>query len=412
MRVLSVFGTRPEAVKMAPVVQQLGRTPGIEARTCVTAQHRQMLDQVLNLFDIRPEYDLDLMRQDQSLAELSAAIFTHLDAVLTDFQPDWILAQGDTTTVAMTALLAYYRRVRFGHVEAGLRTHDKWQPFPEEINRRVAGVIADLHFAPTEQARQNLLREGIQPETILVTGNPVIDALKVVAGQPPPPEVIELLARRGVGLDSCKSDSWESDSQESDSRQSNSHGAGYQTTRPKTMRQKTMRLILVTAHRRENFGRPLENICHALAKLAARGDVEIVYPVHLNPHVQEPVNRILGNVPHVTLLPPLDYLPLVHLEKRATLILTDSGGIQEEAPAFGVPVLVLREVTERPEGVEAGVLKLVGTDTNRIVREATRLLDEPLAYAEMARAVNPFGDGHAAQRIVTALVSFACVKDL
>ncbi len=402
VRVLSVFGTRPEAVKMAPVVQQLAHTAGIEARTCVTAQHRQMLDQVLNLFDIRPEYDLDLMRQDQSLAELSAAIFTHLDAVLTDFQPDWILAQGDTTTVAMTALLAYYRRIRFGHVEAGLRTHDKWQPFPEEINRRVAGVIADLHFAPTEQARQNLLREGIPPEAILVTGNPVIDALKVVASQPPPPQVIKLLARRGVELDG----------RESDSRQSNSHAAGYQITRPKSIRPKTMRLILVTAHRRENFGQPLENICHALAKLAARGDVEIVYPVHLNPHVQEPVKRILGNIPHVNLLPPLDYLPLVHLEKRATLILTDSGGIQEEAPAFGVPVLVLREVTERPEGVQAGVLKLVGTDSDRIVREATRLLDDPSAYAEMARAINPFGDGHAAQRIVTALVSFVSVKDL
>ncbi|GAB4503026.1 MAG: UDP-N-acetylglucosamine 2-epimerase (non-hydrolyzing) [Anaerolineales bacterium] len=393
MKVLSVFGTRPEAVKMAPVVHQLTRTPGIEARTCVTAQHRQMLDQVLNLFDIRPEYDLDLMRQDQSLAEISAAIFTHLDTVLTDFQPDWVLAQGDTTTVAITALLAYYRGIRFGHVEAGLRTHDKWQPFPEEINRRVASVVADLHFAPTQLARQNLLQEGIPQEAIVVTGNPVIDALNVIVQKPIPKEIIKLLDRLGVKTNSRQ---FESDHAE----------------RLTSIRPKTMRLILVTAHRRENFGRPLENICYALAKLASRGDVEIIYPVHLNPHVQEPVRRILGDTPHVTLLPPLDYLPLVHLEKRAALILTDSGGIQEEAPAFGVPVLVLREVTERPEGVTAGVLKLVGTDTDRIVHETTRLLDDPSAHAQMARAVNPFGDGHAAQRIVDALTSFAAVNGL
>ncbi len=394
MKVLSVFGTRPEAVKMAPVVQRLARTPGVEARICVTAQHREMLDQVLSLFDIRPDYDLDLMRPDQSLAELSAAIFTHLDAVLADFQPDWILAQGDTTTVAITSLLAYYRRIHFGHVEAGLRTHDKWQPFPEEINRRVAGVIADLHFAPTEQARQNLLREGVPDDIIQVTGNPVIDALNVVAGQPPPQEVTHLLEKLGV----------ESDSHAADGHSSKMPNAPTFETPPPP----TRRLVLVTAHRRENFGQPLENICHALAQLAARGDVEIIYPVHLNPHVQEPVKRILGNTAHITLLPPLDYLPLVHLEKRATLILTDSGGIQEEAPAFGVPVLVLREVTERPEGVTAGVLRLVGTDTARIISEATRLLDDPIAHACMAKAVNPFGDGHAAQRIAQALISFSC----
>ncbi len=395
MKVLSVFGTRPEAVKMAPVVQQLSRTPGVEARTCVTAQHREMLDQVLSLFDIRPDYDLDLMRPDQSLAELSAAIFTRLDAVLADFQPHWILAQGDTTTVAITSLLAYYRRIHFGHVEAGLRTYDKWQPFPEEINRRVAGVIADLHFAPTEQARQNLLREGVPDDIIQVTGNPVIDALNVVAGQPPPQEITHLLAKLRI----------ESNRVESDSRRENCSPA---PKRQAVNKPAARRLVLVTAHRRENFGQPLENICHALAQLAARGDVEIIYPVHLNPHVQEPVKRILGHTAHITLLPPLDYLPLVHLEKRATLILTDSGGIQEEAPAFGVPVLVLREVTERPEGVTAGVLKLVGTDTARIVSEATRLLDDPIAHARMAKAVNPFGDGHAAQRIVQALTSFSC----
>lgn len=359
---------------MAPVVQQLALTPGIDSCTCVTAQHREMLDQVLNLFAIRPEYDLDLMREDQTLADLSASIFTHLDPVLSDFKPDWVLAQGDTTTVAITSLLTYYRRIQFGHVEAGLRTHDKWQPYPEEINRRIAGVVADLHFAPTEQARQNLLREGVPGEAIAVTGNPVIDALQVVAQQPAPREIQNLLESLHIA--------------------------------PSVGRD-ARRLVLVTAHRRENFGQPLENICLALKELAARGDIEIVYPVHLNPHVQQPVRRILGKTPHVTLLPPLDYLPLVHLEKRSALILTDSGGIQEEAPAFGVPVLVLREVTERPEGIAAGVLKLVGTDENHILQEAMRLLDDPSAHAAMAKAVNPFGDGKAAQRIVQALTSFS-----
>lgn len=393
MKILSVFGTRPEAVKMAPIVRQLAGTKGIESRVCVTAQHRQMLDQVLDLFEIQPNYDLDLMRDDQTLADLSASIFTHLDPVLTDFQPDWILAQGDTTTVAITSLLAYYRRVRFGHVEAGLRTRDKWQPFPEEINRRVAGVIADLHFAPTDWARQNLLREGIDDSIIKVTGNPVIDALNVVKQQPEPEEVTRLLkqlnlptviARRAL----------------SPTKQSQAS----EEIASLLARNDEKSLILVTAHRRENFGKPLENICEALRQLASRGDVEIVYPVHLNPNVQEPVHRLLGGVAHITLLPPLDYLPLVHLMKRAKLILTDSGGIQEEAPAFGVPALVLRDVTERPEGVAAGVLKLVGTATSQIVQEANRLLDDASAHSEMARASNPYGDGQAARRIVEALL--------
>jgi UDP-N-acetylglucosamine 2-epimerase (non-hydrolysing) len=365
VKILSVFGTRPEAVKMAPIVKLLSHTSGIEAQVCVTAQHRQMLDQVLKLFDITPDYDLDLMRPDQSLAELSAAIFTHLDPVFADFKPDWVLAQGDTTTVAIASLLAYYRRIKFGHVEAGLRTHDKWQPFPEEVNRRIAGVTADLHFAPTEWSRQNLLREGISDEIIRVTGNPVIDALRFASTQPEPQEIDQLI----------------------------------------TAKLKTKKLLLVTAHRRENFGQPLENICHALLELANRGDVEIVYPVHLNPNVQEPVNRLLSGVEHVTLLPPLDYLPLVHLMKRATLILTDSGGIQEEAPAFGIPTLVLRDVTERPEGVEAGMLKLVGTETHSIIRQAQCLLEDESAYTEMSKAVNPYGDGHAAEKIVETLLS-------
>ncbi len=354
---------------MAPVVRELHATTGVDSRVCVTAQLRQMLDQVLNLFQIQPDYDLNLMREDQGLAELSAAICTHLDPVFADFQPDWVLVQGDTTTVAIAALLAYYRRIRVGHVEAGLRTFDKWQPFPEEINRRVAGVTADLHFAPTEWTRNNLLREGVDEKSIVVTGNPVIDALQFVAQQPEPQTVRDLIERLGVG-------------------------------------ERGRRLVLVTAHRRESFGKPLEAVCEALRQLAARGDVEIVYPVHLNPNVQEPVYRLLGEVPHITLLPPLDYLPLVHLMKRADLILTDSGGIQEEAPAFGVPVLVLREVTERPEGVEAGTVKVAGTNTARILEEASCLLDDPAAYARMAQAANPYGDGHAAGKIVQALLHY------
>ncbi|MBI3162859.1 MAG: UDP-N-acetylglucosamine 2-epimerase (non-hydrolyzing) [Chloroflexi bacterium] len=387
MKILSVFGTRPEAVKMAPIVRLLAHTAGVESRVCVTAQHRQMLDQVLSLFEIQTNYDLDLMRENQSLAQLSASIFTHLDPVLTDFKPDWILSQGDTTTVAITSMLAYYHRIKFGHVEAGLRTHDKWQPFPEEINRRIAGITADMHFAPTEWSKNNLLREGIDESTIKVTGNTVIDALQYVSKQSEPEEVSELTGRllHHAGLDTG--------------------GKSVRPARPAATRNDGMRLILVTAHRRENFGRPMEEICQALLELARRGDVEIVYPVHLNPNVQEPVNRLLKGVDHITLLPPLDYLPLVHLMKHASLILTDSGGIQEEAPAFGIPTLVLRDVTERPEGVQAGTLKLVGTETGVIVREAKRLLDDDSAYAEMARAANPYGDGHAAEKIIQALLN-------
>lgn len=368
MKILSVFGTRPEAVKMAPIVRLLQHAPGVEAKVCVTAQHRQMLDQVMNLFNIQADYDLNLMRDNQSLSQLSAAIFTHLDPVLADFKPDWILAQGDTTTVAITSLLSYYHRIQFGHVEAGLRTHDKWQPFPEEINRRIAGVTADLHFAPTDWSRQNLLNEGVDDSMIKVTGNTVIDALQHVALQAEPEEVSALVQKL-----------FPPDSQR--------------------------RLLLVTAHRRENFGQPLEDICNALIELAETEEVEIVYPVHLNPNVQEPVNRLLKDRDHITLLPPLDYLPLVHLMKHAALILTDSGGIQEEAPAFGIPTLVLRDVTERPEGVAAGTLKLVGTDSQRIVTESRHLLQDPSAYAAMSKAANPYGDGHSAEKIVQSLMA-------
>lgn len=371
IKVLSVFGTRPEAIKIAPIVRLLTQTPGVESRVCVTAQHRQMLDQVLALFQIQPDYDLDLMRDNQSLAEISASIFTHLDPVLTDFNPDWVLVVGDTATVVTTSLLAYYRRIKVGHIEAGLRTHNKWHPFPEELNRRIATVIADLHFAPTEWSKANLLREGIDEKNIVITGNPVIDAMNFVVKQEEPQEITALVERLGAG------------------------------------RLGTKRLILVTAHRRENFGKPFENICRAIKELATREDVEIVYPVHLNPNVQEPVHRILKGLARVTLLPPLDYRPMVHLMKHARLLITDSGGLQEEAPSLGIPVLVLRETTERPEGIEAGTLKLVGTETSQIVREAQRLLDDPIAHANMAKAVNPYGDGHAAERIIHALMNLS-----
>ena len=367
LRVLSIFGTRPEAVKMAPVVERLMATPGIESSVCVTAQHRQMLDQVLDLFDIQPDYDLDIMQPDQALSDLTAALFTGLDPVLQDAQPDWILVQGDTTTVMAAALLAYYHRVRVGHVEAGLRTGDKWQPFPEEINRRIAGAVADLHFAPTPQARENLLGEGVPSERVIVTGNPVIDALQTIAARP-----YEFEGGPLAGIP------W------------------------------NQKVIIVTAHRRENFGQPLANIFSAIRRIAENyaDQIHFVYPVHLNPNVHRPAHRSLGGIANITLLDPLDYLPMVHLMKRAYLVLTDSGGIQEEAPAFGVPVLVMRWLTERPEAVEAGTAHLVGTDPERIVTEARRLLEDEGAYAVMAQAINPFGDGHASERIVQALLEY------
>ena len=372
LRVLSIFGTRPEAVKMAPVVQALAAEKNIEARVCVTAQHREMLDQVLSLFQIKPDIDLNLMRPNQSLAELTAQILENLDPVLADEHPDWVLVQGDTTTVMAASLAAFYRGVLVGHVEAGLRTGDKRQPFPEEINRRIAGVTADLHFAPTQLSRDNLLREGVNEDHILVTGNPAIDALQQISGMPVPVEVTRYLQQAGIA-------------------------------------QGRRRLVLITAHRRENFGEPLENVCLAIRQLADHYGDELclAYPVHLNPNISEPVKRLLGNTPGVELLPPLEYLSLVHLMKASTLILTDSGGIQEEATGLGKPALVLREKTERPEGVQAGVLKLVGTDPERIVTETRHLLDDGSAYDAMAHAENPFGDGHAAERIVQGLLNYS-----
>lgn len=366
LKVLSVFGTRPEAVKMAPVVQRLAATPGIESFVCVTAQHRQMLDQVVNLFQMKVDYDLDLMRDDQSLAELTAAVFTNLDPVFREARPDWILIQGDTTTVMAAALLGYFHRIQIGHVEAGLRTSDKWQPFPEEINRRVAGVVADLHFAPTKWAMQNLLDEGVDAASVLVTGNPVIDSLLQVVERP-----FDLYAGPLKGI------------------------------------HEERRIILVTAHRRENFGEPMVRIFTALSQIAEEyvDECTLVYPVHLNPNVRVPAYEMLGDIPNIILIDPVDYLPMVHLMKKAHLVLTDSGGLQEEAPALGTPVLVLREVTERPEAIEAGTARLVGTNQERIVEQTRLLLDDPDEYSLMAKAVNPYGDGHAAERIVEALLS-------
>jgi UDP-N-acetylglucosamine 2-epimerase (non-hydrolysing) len=330
-----------------------------------------MLDQVLSLFKITPDYDLNLMRPNQTLSGLTAEILNHIDPVLAEVAPDWILVQGDTTTVMAAALAAFYRGIKVGHVEAGLRTGDKRQPFPEEINRRIAGTLADLHFAPTELSRQNLLREGVDPRRIAVTGNTDIDALLQITKMDEPAEVRNWLKDWKIGE------------------------AG-------------RRLVLVTAHRREAFGAPIESICKGLKALAEHfgESLQFVYPVHLNPNIQEPVYRLLGDVPNIHLLPPLDYLPLVHLLKQAAIVLTDSGGIQEEATGLGKPTLVLREKTERPEGVDAGVLKLVGTDEQRIFSEARRLLDDEQAYAQMAHAANPFGDGHAAEKIVQALLEY------
>lgn len=379
LKVLSVFGTRPEAVKMAPVIQALTAAPAVKGYVCVTAQHRQMLDQVLSLFNIVPDYDLDLMQPDQSLAQLTANILHGLDPVLKNLKPDWVLVQGDTTTVMAASLLAFYHGIRVGHIEAGLRTGDKYQPFPEEINRRLTSVVADLHFAPTRMNRRNLLREGVPPGQILVTGNPVVDALQHITAIEPPPEVISWLAKWGVLPRRAARDGLEG-----------------------------RQLVLVTAHRRENFGEPLEEICRALRALAEvfAERICIVYPVHLNPNVQRPVHQILDGVKNIVLLPPLDYLPLVHLMRGARLVLTDSGGIQEEATALGVPTLVLRRVTERPEGIEAGVLKLVGTDSQNIFNEARALLEDVQKYRQMAQARNPFGDGRAAGRVVQALLDY------
>jgi UDP-N-acetylglucosamine 2-epimerase (non-hydrolysing) len=366
LTVLNIIGTRPEAIKMAPVVQQLDAHPAqVRSIICSVGQHKEMLDQVLQLFQIKPDFDLQLMQPDQTLSQLSARLFTGLDEVVRKVKPDWILAQGDTTSVFVASMVAFYNRVAFGHVEAGLRSGDKQRPFPEEINRRIADTVADLHFAPTENARRVLIAEGCSPEAVFMTGNTVIDALHSIA-----------------------------------SREYDWHSG------PLAGLPLGKRLVVITAHRRESFGQPFRELCLAIRELALKfsDDVQFVYPVHLNPNVRRPVRELLSGLPNVSLIEPLDYLSMVHLLKHSTLILTDSGGIQEEAPGLRVPVLVMRDTTERPEGVEAGVVRLVGTKRSRIVAEAETLLCDPIAHAAMTTGVNPYGDGHAASRIVSILL--------
>lgn len=370
-KILSVFGTRPEAIKMAPVVKLLEQAGDMESRVCVTGQHREMLDQVLQLFAIEPDYDLNLMRSGQSLVDITNGVLSGLDEVLGAYRPDLVLVHGDTTTTFVASLASYYRQVAVGHVEAGLRTGNIYSPWPEELNRKLTGSIARLHFAPTAQARDNLVAENIDPDNILVTGNTVIDALKHAVGLLEDDQPLMSQFANRFGLDPAK------------------------------------RMVLVTGHRRESFGSGFQRICDALSGLAERQDLEIVYPVHLNPNVRAPVTERLAHLSNVHLIEPVEYLPFVYLMSKSALILTDSGGVQEEAPSLGKPVLVMRDTTERPEALAAGTVKLVGTDASQIMREAFQLLDDTQAYERMSVAHNPYGDGLAASRIVEAIRQFA-----
>lgn len=371
-KVLVAFGTRPEAIKMAPVISALQAHPAVEPLVAVTAQHRQMLDQVLALFGIVPDVDLDIMQPGQTLPDITSRILQQMTPALASLRPDLVLVHGDTSTTLATALASFYARIPVGHVEAGLRTGDMSAPWPEEMNRRLTAPLCTVHFAPTPSSRSNLLREGIPDDEIHITGNTVIDAL------------LQVDARL-----------------RSDQPLRNGMLERFPFLDP------TRRLILVTGHRRENFGDGFERICRALAALAARGDAQIVYPVHLNPNVQEPVRQHLSDLANVHLIEPQDYLPFVFLMQQAHIILTDSGGVQEEAPSLGKPVLVMRDKTERPEAVDAGTVRLVGTDDSRIVAEASRLLDNPAAYRRMSEAHNPYGDGNASARIVAAIERMA-----
>ena len=368
-RILTIFGTRPEAIKLFPLVHALGADSRFDSRVCVSAQHRGMLDQVLAIAGIRPDHDLDLMRPDQSLDALTAALLTGLGAVMDEEKPDWVVVQGDTATAMTGALAAYYRKIPVCHVEAGLRSGNIHHPWPEEVNRKVIGTIAALHCAPTETAAEALRRENVDAATVHVTGNTVIDALHWITAR------IAAEPQLASGL------------------------AGLET------RFAGKRIVGVTSHRRESFGEGMQGIASAIRRLAARGDVAVIFPVHLNPHVREVMNAELAGLDNVALIEPLDYPHFARLLDLAHLMLTDSGGVQEEAPALGKPVLVMRETTERPEGVAAGTAKLVGTDASRIVAEAERLLDDEGAYAAMARAHNPFGDGKSAGRIAELLAA-------
>ncbi|CRM10086.1 MULTISPECIES: non-hydrolyzing UDP-N-acetylglucosamine 2-epimerase [Pseudomonas] len=372
LKTLSIFGTRPEAIKMAPMVINLANDDRFHSRVCVTAQHREMLDQVLELFGLVPDYDLNIMKPDQNLTDVTTAIIQGLQAVLEDFKPDVILVHGDTATTFAASLAAYYQQIPVAHIEAGLRTHNLYSPWPEEGNRRLTGSLASMHFAPTQTSRQNLINEGVAAECIHVTGNTVIDALL---------SVVEKLHAPTSPLRS-------------------------RLDRQFAFLPQDQRMVLVTGHRRENFGEGLERICQALAETAAHFPaVTFVYAVHLNPNVQEPVRRRLASISNVHLIEPLDYLPFVYLMTRAYLILTDSGGIQEEAPALGKPVLVMRDTTERPEAVDAGTARLVGTEIASITHHLRELLSDEAAYREMSNAHNPYGDGRACTRIREVLIA-------
>ena len=369
MKTLCVFGTRPEAIKMAPLVLALAADQRFHAKVAVTGQHREMLDQVLNLFSIKPDFDLNIMKPGQDLTDITTAILQGFKQVFAQFKPDVVLVHGDTATTFATSMAAYYHQIPVAHVEAGLRTGNLYSPWPEEGNRKLTGALAQLHFAPTENSRSNLQAEGVGARNIVVTGNTVIDALL---------DVVKRLE------------------QDAELRA--------QAAAPTAFLDFSRRVVLVTGHRRESFGGGFERICQALTEVARRyPDVDIVYPVHLNPNVREPVNRLLAGITNIHLIPPLDYLPFVYLMSRAHIILTDSGGIQEEAPSLGKPVLVMRDTTERPEAVSAGTVKLVGTDATTIVNELSELLDNADAYKAMSYAHNPYGDGKASQRILEAL---------
>lgn len=369
-KVLLVFGTRPEAIKMAPLALKLQQnTQEFETKVCVTGQHRQMLDQVLELFDLKPDFDLNLMKPGQTLSEVTSGVLKGLEQVFEQWIPDIILVHGDTATTFAASLAGYYHKIKIGHVEAGLRTGDLYSPWPEEANRKLTGVLANYHFAPTDSSYQNLIKENVKPETIIITGNTVIDALLQVKDKVEKNQIlIDKFEQKFNFLDKSK------------------------------------KLVLVTGHRRENFGQGFLNICAALANLAKRySDIQIVYPVHLNPNVQKPVNELLSGIDNIFLIDPQDYLPFVYLMNRSYLILTDSGGIQEEAPSLGKPVLVMRDTTERPEAVEAGTVRLVGTDVNTIETAVSELLEDTSLYNAMADAYNPYGDGTACQQIIDFL---------
>ncbi|GAX86850.1 UDP-N-acetylglucosamine 2-epimerase (non-hydrolysing) [Lebetimonas natsushimae] len=368
MKILTVFGTRPEAIKMAPLVKTLEKEKSIDLKICVTAQHREMLDQVLNFFEIKPDYDLNIMKIGQDLYDITSNVLLKMREVLEDFKPDIVLVHGDTTTTFAASLAAFYQKIKIGHVEAGLRTYNLYSPWPEEANRELTGILANYHFAPTHNVKENLLREGKNPKNIIVTGNTVIDALflaveKIEKNERLKDEIIRNIKKQ-YPLNEMK------------------------------------KIILVTGHRRENFGEGFLNICEALKEIAINNpEIDIVYPVHLNPNVQKPVKEILSNIKNVYLIKPLNYPEFVYLMKKSYFIITDSGGIQEEAPSLGKPVLVMRDTTERPEAVKAGTVKLVETDKEKIVREAQKLIDDKKEYEKMSKAHNPYGDGKASERI-------------